>query len=214
MADHISHLTPGKGERVITVGGTRAGKSALMEWTMRDVQRTRPDAMQILVDTKPRFRAETERGRFRGIRGSRRDAAYRYANWTAGPVVPNSVVVDIWDDNPFKNIWYQDRPGEIAIMQGAEFEDWKRMLLLLRGFVNAQIKGRERRIVVDECLDFTSATHSESTQKTMYFIVPPARAESAVSVSNSGRIGFTECHRSSWPWLHASTFFIFGRTAT
>jgi hypothetical protein len=212
LTDHISDLTPGKGERVITVGGTRAGKSALMEWGMRDVQRTRPTAMQILVDTKPRFRAEKERGRFRGFRGTRKPAAYRYENWTAGPVVPNSVVVDIWDEDPFKNLWHESNPNEIAIMQGAEFEDWKRMLLLLKGFVNAQIKGRERRIIVDECLDFTSATHSESTPRTMFSTALHGQVANVESVWTWVPTGFTECRLSSYIWLPDSTFSIFVMT--
>jgi hypothetical protein len=214
LADHISQLTPGKGERVITAGGTRAGKSALMEWTMRDVQRSRPEAMQILIDTKPRFRAETERGRFNGFRGTRRSAAYRYENWTAGPIVPNSVAVDIWDENPFKNIWHPDKPGEIAIMQGAELEDWRRMLLLLKGFVNAQIKGRERRIVVDECLDFTSVIHSQSTVKMTCSIGLRELEENAVSGWNWEPIGFMEFRHSSCTWRPDSIFSIFGMIGT
>jgi hypothetical protein len=208
MNSHISDLTPGIGERVVTAGGTRAGKSALMEWSMRDVQHSRPTAMQILVDTKPRFRAETERGRFRGIRGSRKSAAYRYESWTAGPVVPNSVVVDIWDENPFKNIWHENRPGEIAIMQGADLEDWKRMLLLLKGYVNAHIKGRERRIVVDESLDFTAGTHSASIPRTTFSTAPPARAANVVLASKWERTVCTDCRLSFFTCAHDSTCFI------
>jgi hypothetical protein len=39
-------------------------------------------------------------------------------------------------------------------MQSDEQEDWKRMLKLLDGFCKAKIKDRERRITVDEALDF------------------------------------------------------------
>ena len=52
------------GERHLVYGGTRAGKSSFIDWQMREISRTRPSCMQILVDTKPRFRAETERMRF------------------------------------------------------------------------------------------------------------------------------------------------------
>lgn len=128
--------------------------------------------------------------------------------------MPNSVAIDIWDENPFKNIWHENRPGEIAIMQGAEFEDWRRMLLLLRGYVNAQIKGRERRIVVDECLDFTSETRSVSTRETTFFIVPPALAASVVSALNWARIGFTGFRRSSFTCAPDSTCFIYATTKT
>jgi hypothetical protein len=131
------------------MGSSRAGKSALTDMNLVHIQATRPTAMQVMLDTKPRYRAEKERGCFRM---GRRDAAYRYESWRKGPTIPNSCVVDIWDEKPFKSFFKE--PGEIAIMQGAEVTDWKRMLHLLNGFVNAQIKGRERRVVVDELLDF------------------------------------------------------------
>jgi hypothetical protein len=146
---HIRELVPDPGERHAIIGGTRAGKSALQDWSIREIQATRPQAMQILVDTKPRFRAETEKH----LRPKwRRDASYRYSSWSKGPVVPNSVVVDIWDDKPFAGTF--ERPGEIVILQSGEADDWKRILALLDGFVKANLKGRERRIIVDEALDF------------------------------------------------------------
>jgi hypothetical protein len=146
---HIQELTPDPGERHMIFGGTRSGKSSFQDWSLRTVQATRPDAMQILVDTKPRFRAETERGPFgRG----RRNAAHRYSSWSKGPVVPNSVALDLWDDNPFRGVF--QRPGEIAVLQSGESQDWKRILALLQAYTKANVSGRERRVIVDECLDF------------------------------------------------------------
>lgn len=208
---HVSDLTPGKGERVITIGGTRAGKSAVQDMTARHIQLERPSAMQALVDSKPRYRAEKERGKFR--RG-RRSAAYRYETWDKGPVVPNSVVVDIWDDKPFESLFSDKYPGEIAILQSGEAEDWKRILELLRGFVSAQIKGRERRIIVDECLDFTHATPWELTRKTTCSTGQRERERNVESVSISAR---TECmvfRRSSFTCSPASTCFTYARMMT
>lgn len=163
---HISDLAPEPGERHGIFGGTRAGKSAFQDWSLRHIQTTRPDAMQILVDTKPRFRAQHEKG----FRPSwRKDASHRYQTWAKGPIVPNSVVVDLWDDKPFRGTF--DSPGEIVILQSGEERDWRRMLELLDGFVKANIKGRERRIVVDECLDFTSGTHTALIRAMMYSFV-------------------------------------------
>lgn len=184
---HISELVPQPGERAATFGGTRAGKSAFSDMSMIHVSHERPDAMQVLVDSKPRYRAETERGPFR--RG-RRQAAYRYSSWAKGPVVPNSVVVDIWDDHPFRGLW--QNPGEIAILQSGEFEDWKRILQLLNGFVKANIKGRERRIIVDECLDFTLETPGVLIRKTMSFIAPQEQVESGILGLTWALIEFTD----------------------
>lgn len=200
---YISALTPEKGERVMTFGGTRAGKSALQDMTMRNIQLARPIAMQVLVDSKPRYRAEAERGRFRK---GRRNAAYRYESWEKSPVIPNSVVIDIWDEHPFKDIW--NRPGEIAVMQSGEPEDWRRMLALLKGFVNAQIKGRERRIIVDECLDFTSGTLGVSTPRMTYSCVPLGRVANAELVSILGHTEFMACRPSCFTCFQESICFI------
>ena len=210
MATHVSELTPGKGERVITFGGTRAGKSSLTDMTMRQVQHERPACMQILVDTKPRYRAQFERHPFNSK--ARREAAHRYEAWEAGPTVPNSVVADIWDDHPFKGLW--NEPGEIVILQGGEYDDWVRMLQLLKGFVAAQIKGRERRIIVDECLDFTSATHSALIRVMTCFTGLRERAGNAESESISERTGFTACRHSFLPWSAVSTCSISEQIAT
>lgn len=174
------------------------------------VQKLRPSALQVLVDTKPRYRAETERGM---LRHGRRDASRRYKTWDAGPVIPNSVVMDIWDDKPFKDLW-KDRPGEIVIMQGAEHEDWKRMLFLLNKFVKAQIKGVERRIIVDECLDFTSGTPSASTLKMTCSIGRLVQEGNEVLDWTSTPIEYMDCHPSFLPWLPASISFICAWTLT
>lgn len=147
---HMRELIPNVGERHLVFGRSRTGKSAYQEWQMRTVARLRPNAMQLLIDTKPRYRAETEKMPF-NPRG-RRSAAWRYKAWAKGPVLPNSVVVDMRSKHPFRGVW--SRPGEIAILQSGDSYDWRRMLLLLTGFVNAQIGGRERRLIVDEVLDF------------------------------------------------------------
>lgn len=187
----LSALTPQKAERVITFGGTRAGKSSLTDMTMMQVQHERPAAMQVLIDTKPRYRAEKERGR---TYGSRKPAAYRYETWEAGPTIPNSCIVDIYDPHPFKGMWQE--PGEIAIMQGGDFDDWRRMLQLLKGFIAAPIKGRERRIIVDECLDFTSGTRSESISEMTCSIAQHVQVENVVLELISERIEYMVSLRS------------------
>lgn len=152
MSVHIQQLLPKPGERVATFGRSRSGKSSLMDWETREIQATRPTCMQIIVDTKPRFRAEKIRGPV--TYRNRRDAAKLYTHWQKGPVVPNSVVVPLWDDQPFRGLWNKDNPSEVAILQSGDASDWKRMLQLLARFCAAHIRDRERRIIVDEALDF------------------------------------------------------------
>lgn len=109
--------------------------------------------MQLVADTKPRFRAETIAY---GPRGKwRKDASKLYEHWAKGPVVPNSVVVPLGGEHPFRGLWdIENRPGEIAIMQSDEPRHWKLMLDLMNAFTARKIKERERLVVVDEALDF------------------------------------------------------------
>jgi hypothetical protein len=143
-------IIPGQGERCLTFGGTRAGKSALDESRMGTIQVERPDCMILLIDTKPRFRAETKPMAYFPKR--RKSAADLYETWAKGPVVPNSCVVDLRSDRPFNGLFRI--PGEVAICQSGDASDWRHMLVLVDAFVRSQIKGRERLVIVDEALDF------------------------------------------------------------
>lgn len=154
MSVHLSNLIPEPGERVATFGGSRTGKSSLQDWEMRTVQRERPQCAQLVLDSKPRYRAEKTRHPW--FPKKRRDAKKLYQDWAAGPTIPNSVHVNIWDDHPFRGLWQLDgdHASEIAIMQGETRTDHIRMLALAMAFVKVQWKNRERRMIFDETLDF------------------------------------------------------------
>lgn len=149
IAKEVDNLIPQPGERSLTFGGTRAGKSALEESRIGRIRLDRPDAMIIIVDTKPRFRAETMQGM---LPTSRKDASKLYESWSKGPVVPYSVVMNLTSERPFQGLFRN--PGEIVIMQSGDGAMWRHMLVLLDAFTRAQIKGRERLIYIDEGLDF------------------------------------------------------------
>jgi hypothetical protein len=154
----VDDLIGGPGERHIVYGGTRTGKSSFMDWDMRYVQEHRPTAMQLVADTKPRFRAETlAYGPGNRYRKSAEKAGI-YRHWASGPVVPNSVALDWSSSHPFRGMWAgdknEDRIGEICIMQSDDPVCWRRMNDLMHHFVAAKVQNRERRLVVDEALDF------------------------------------------------------------
>jgi hypothetical protein len=149
---NFDDLVQGPGERHLVFGSSRSGKSSLEDWSIRHIQRTRPECMILVMDTKPRFRAERIPYGYRGR--WRKDANGLYTGWTKGPLVPNSVAVDIHAEFPFRGLWDMDKnPGEIAIMQTDEPSEWKQMLELARHFVKKKTQ-RERLIVVDEGMDF------------------------------------------------------------
>jgi hypothetical protein len=156
LSKPLADLTPEPGERVGTFGGSRTGKSALQEWEARTVQDLRPMCGQLIMDSKPRFRAEKQRHPW--FPKQRRPAHKLYQDWAAGPTVPNSVTTNIWDDHPFRGLWPSDPEnenyGEIVILQGETRQDHIRMLQLAMAFVKAQWKNRERRLIFDETLDY------------------------------------------------------------
>jgi hypothetical protein len=152
---NIDDFVQNPGERHIMYGGTRVGKSSHMDWSIRRIQQVRPDCMILVADTKPRFRCENiQNPRFAGARLNAAEAK-TYESWTAGPIVPNSVRVELSSPHPFRGLWnMKDHPGEVAIMQSDELSDWKTMNALMHEFVAKQTRGRERLLVVDEGLDF------------------------------------------------------------
>lgn len=144
-------LVQGPGERHIVYGGTRTGKSSMMDWSIRHIQSERPDAMILIADTKPRFRAEMQAyGPWNKLR---KKAAPLYEGWAAGPMLPNSVVVNMDSPHPFRGLWDEKKPGEVAIMQSDQAVMWHKMGQLMAHFV-AKKTTRERLIVVDEGMDF------------------------------------------------------------
>jgi len=139
----LSDLVQGPGERHIVYGGTRTGKSSMMDWSIRSIQKWRPEAMILIADTKPRFRAQNiVNPRSYNLR---KDAVKEkiYASWTAGPTLPNSVRVELDSPHPFRGLWnLKDHPGEVAIMQGDDPSDWRTMNELMHAFVARQESGR------------------------------------------------------------------------
>jgi hypothetical protein len=150
----FSDLVPGRAERTIIYGGTRTGKSSYADWCARCIQEERPEAMILLIDTKPRFRAQYVAWG-PGYRW-RKDASYLYKSWESGPVFPNSVVmpldIDLSGSNPFSGFWRN--PGELVVLQSGDSTDRPKMMKIMRAFVNMNPKRRERLIWVNEGMDF------------------------------------------------------------
>lgn len=144
-------LVQGPGERHIIYGGTRTGKSSFMDWSIREIQEQRPDAWILIADTKPRFRAESQaygpNNRFR------RDAKKLYGSWAKGPMLPNSVAMNLDSPHPFRGLWNKNHPGEVAIMQSDDPLRWRQMVNLMQAFT-AKKTANERLLVIDEGMDF------------------------------------------------------------
>lgn len=72
--------------RHLFLGTTGSGKSTVLEQLAGRWNEQQPQPRTLILDSKPRFRAEWE---LNGV-----SAARRYKRWRRGPVIPNSVALD------------------------------------------------------------------------------------------------------------------------
>lgn len=148
----LEEIAPKKGQRALILGGSRSGKSVLMDMLIRYIVKVRPLVRGLLLDTKPRFRAELEK------RGPIvRDASRHYRDWEKGPVVPGSYRIDIHSDSPLKGYWKPDDPCRIAIAQTEEESDRPLLLNIANQWYQARARGADRLFICDELLDFYHA---------------------------------------------------------
>jgi DNA helicase HerA-like ATPase len=142
-------LTPPLAGRSMILGRTGSGKSTLLDILMRRYLSTYNNSRVLIVDSKPRFKAQWNPD---GTQARR-----HYRNWSRGEYVEGSYRVDIYTNNIKSNldaIWQargrvaiaQVRPGDIADLRALE-----RVAAVFYGEYSDRIP---RLIVVDELADF------------------------------------------------------------
>lgn len=140
----LERISLRKSERGLLIGSTGSGKSTLADLLGLDWDRRYPNARRLIVDSKPRYRAQWTTA---GV-----EAARRYRSWEHGQPVPGSVVVDRPEDLAL--VWKLGY--RVAIAQG-ESRDVPRLVATMREFYRQANAGRPQLIMVDECLDFFHA---------------------------------------------------------
>ena len=150
MTLNLDDIAPGKAQRGLIIGGSRSGKSTLVDMLIRHAVITRPSIRALVLDSKPRFRAEIQRnGKLV------RDAEKNYRDWAKGPVIPGSYRFDI-DAEPvsFKPYWKDDDPCRVVLAQTDDEIKRPRLLHIANEFYQAKWRDADRLLVVDELLDF------------------------------------------------------------
>jgi hypothetical protein len=149
----LSAIAPKKGQRALVIGGSRTGKSSLIDMLARHAVQERPNIQELFLDTKPRFRAELER--FGPRNKFVRDADHHYEDWEPGPVIPGSIRVNIHADYPLAHMW-EDRCRAV-ILQSEEPHERAELLRIADGWFRNRVPNADRMLVVDELLDFYHA---------------------------------------------------------
>lgn len=148
----LDDISPGKADRALIIGGTRSGKSTLMDHFIRRAVKTRPNVQILLLDSKPRYRTEIER--FGPQNRMARDASRHYKDWEAGPTIPGSVRVNIDSENPLERFWRKDDPCRIAVAQTELPTKRGRLLEIADDWYNVRVKQADRVLAIDELLDY------------------------------------------------------------
>lgn len=142
-----------KNSRAFAVGTTGTGKSTLMEVLMAEYIRayntTKNLVRCLIIDTKPRWRAERE------VNGLSTDLSGRYNKWEYGSgVIPNSYTLHQRASikQQLDQIW--SYKSSIAIVQTEKEEEWEWASEVAVKFYEGYGAAVPRLVIVDELADF------------------------------------------------------------
>ena len=145
----LAQISLRKAERGMVVGGVESGKSTLGELLGREflVRYQREKARRLLLDTKPRYRAEKTA---QGLSAKR-----LYRTWDHGPTVPGSMLVEQPSDLDLA--WKVGVRTAIAQSDGT-YASLPRLLAISDKFLAQSRTGRPQLAQVDETMDFYGPT--------------------------------------------------------
>jgi energy-coupling factor transporter ATP-binding protein EcfA2 len=157
-----------KKARGMLFGTTGSGKSTLAEALMRQWLASQKAPRVLILDSKPRFRAQWE------LTGVSTRASRRYKKWEHGSPVPNSYVLPLHDPaSELKQVWRLG--GTVAIAQVESLRLLPALQVALATFYRQSNAKYSQLVMVDEMADFfgSSATFG--------------RGDAILQVARSGR---------------------------
>lgn len=139
--------------RAMLFGKTRSGKSTLAEVLISQFLASRKNPRVVVLDGKPRFRAERELTGF--------SAAHRYKRWRRGPTMPDSYVLPMRDPAAeLTQVWRLG--GRVAIAQTAEQSQIGLLRNVASAFYSTSWDKYDQLLYVDEASDFFGTTGAAS----------------------------------------------------
>lgn len=136
--------------RGVAIGQTGSGKSTLAEALIQQWLAEQPNPRVLILDSKPRFRAERE---LTGLPAHR-----RYRSWERGPTMPNSYRLPLaHPSDELAQVWRLGGTTAIAQVEDGAADD-RPYLHALLGTLQAFYKGSSRKysqlVYLDEGADF------------------------------------------------------------
>jgi len=139
-----SRLSLRRNDRALLTGGTRSGKSTLGDFLGASFtsQYRSLGARRMILDTKPRFRAEWK------LNGTKATRVYKH--WSHGAYVPDSILVD--DPGALRAAWATGH--RTVIVQAPYGGNIGLQCACLQQFLDDSRFKRPQLVHVDEALDF------------------------------------------------------------
>jgi hypothetical protein len=138
-----------RASRAFLVGTTGTGKSTLAEVMLKEYQLAVPNLMTLIVDTKPRFKAERE------LNGLTTEQSGRYRKWGYGSgVIPGSYVLPMRGTakSELDQVWRLG--GSVAIAHAERKHERSWASHVATQFYEGYGAKRPRLLFVDELADF------------------------------------------------------------
>ena len=168
--------------RHLLLGTTGSGKSTVMDQLIRDWVSSQPNPRVLILDSKPRFRAEWE---LSGLQ-----ASHRYKRWRRGPVIPASVALDLTGRSgslraQLKQAWQLKH--HVAIVQTGEQTDLPYLRAAAHWFYADARDSYSQLLAVDELADFFGTTGSAGRGDSLLKIVRSGREMNVAFVGAAQR---------------------------
>lgn len=153
-ADISLHVTSRGADRATLIGATGTGKSTLAAWLLQRFRDEYPDSRILVLDTKPRWRAEYLWDGTKAVR--------KYKRLAKGDTIPGSFSLDRPRD--WQLVWDRDvNPSQTVIAQNihatqsfaVRFQTW-----CAEKFFRSQDANRPSLIYFDEGMDFYTTSGS------------------------------------------------------
>lgn len=161
-----NNILPGIDERALTVGKTRSGKSTLALQALNEMLEIYPTMENLVVDTKPHFRASHT------LNGIRADFLYR--NWQKGDYFPQSVVLDAKDKSTSLDYAFDiahtisgKKRGATIILQTDNKDDYPQIAKRLQEQYRRSNKKRHVYIYIDEAYSLLKYSRYVAEQVTL-----------------------------------------------
>lgn len=167
--------------RGMAFGITGSGKSELANSLMRHWQEREPSSRILILDSKPRFRAEWE------LNGMSTRWSRRYKGWKRGQAVPDSVVLPL-RHHPKGELAQAKQLGYrvvIAQIDDLDYTPW--LLASMREFYRSAKDGEANLVYVDEAADFFGGSGAFGKGHPMLQVIRSGREKGVAFLASSQR---------------------------